>query len=309
MRSNKKQSDQTPRQRIVRLLLLIAQSPRQYTKRMLMEKLSCSEDAIKEDFEALRSNGLLLKNDAQYRYYFDSGSAYERLKDLLFFSVEDQSDLRQALALAPLSDQRKTSLLNKLASVYDYRQLGHAFLRDPYLRKIDALESAKAQQKQVILTDYRSSNSNTQADRRVEAFDIDPATDTVQTYDVDKEKVNHFRISRAERVQITDNSWQHTAQHYRRMVDPFRIVADEQVMVRLRLELAACNELVERFPAARQYIEPAQDKGFFDFQCRVNHRFLGLSNFILGFYHQGVRVVEPDSLKSHLKQIVQDMNL
>lgn len=87
--------------------------------------------------------------------------------------------------------------------------------------------------------------------------------------------------------------------------DPFRIVSDEQAMVHLRLRVGGYNELVERFPLSKAYIqEDAEEEGIYDFQCRVNRKFYGLTNFILGFHHQVVEVLEPEELKEHLREEV-----
>lgn len=71
--------------------------------------------------------------------------------------------------------------------------------------------------------------------------------------------------------------------------------------VHLRLGAGAFNELIERYPLTKAYLDKTEDPNFFDFQCAVNHRFDGLSNFILGFYHQHVEVLAPESLKEHLR--------
>jgi predicted DNA-binding transcriptional regulator YafY len=137
----------------------------------------------------------------------------------------------------------------------------------------------------------------------VEPFKVNVVEDTVQTYDVVRNKVNHFRISRAARVTVTDRPWQHEAQHINREIDPFRIVNDDQVMVHLRLNLAAYNELTERFPSTQRHIMEASTPNMYDFQCKVNSQFLGLSNFILGFFHYGaIEIGQPDSLRQHLRE-------
>jgi hypothetical protein len=72
--------------------------------------------------------------------------------------------------------------------------------------------------------------------------------------------------------------------------------------------VGAYNELLERFPLTKAYVEESEVPGMFDFQCKVNRGFLGLSNFILGFFHQKIEVVEPEELKEHLREAVRGMN-
>ena len=85
--------------------------------------------------------------------------------------------------------------------------------------------------------------------------------------------------------------------------DPFRIVSDQQVFVHLKLKTGALNELIERFPLAQAYIQPcAEQDDVYDFACRVNDKFLGISNFILGYFEHIEAIVEPESLIEHVRK-------
>jgi predicted DNA-binding transcriptional regulator YafY len=300
------ESEFSTRTRVIHLLRSIIERPNYYTKRALAERHNVHPDTIEGDFQAIQAAGFQLNKDERHRYAFVLEKPYQQLKDLLHFSEEDQSLLYQAIDSLPTNTERQQKLKQKLSSLYDFRQLGHAYLRKPYLTKVDALLQAQAEKKQVILSGYRSSNSNTISDRQVEPFHVSPPDDTVQTYDTDKKTVNHFRISRISRVKILDEPWQNEGHHNIRLTDPFRIVGNDQIMVQLRMQIGAYNELTERYPLTKGYIEEAEE-GVYDFQCKVNQRFLGLGNFILGFYHQGIEILSPDSLRTHLQNEVQNM--
>ena len=285
--------------RLLNLLLTILESPRRYTKKELMERYGVVLKTITEDFEALRNAGFLLEYDEKYRYFFVEEKPFKKLKELLHFSEEDQLLLYQAIDTIDISQEKGRNLKKKLSSLYDYRRLGHAYLRKPYLTKVDALMLAKEQKKQVILKDYRSSNKI--ADRLLEVFHVSPPDDTLQAFDVDIEELRHFRISRTRRVVLTSQDWQFQGHQNIMRTDPFRIVDNNQVMVHLRVGLGAYNELTERFPMSKAYLEETDIEGIYDFQCLVNHQFKGLTNFILGYHHQFVEVLEPESLLAHLR--------
>ena len=202
--------------------------------------------------------------------------------------------------------RRGERLKKKLASLYDYHRLGHAYLRKPYLSKVDILLQAKNEKRNVILQDYKSSNSNVISDRMVEPFHPSPPDDVLHAYDLEKKALRHYRISRITRVKLLDEIWQHEGQHQVLLTDPFRIVDSRQEMIHLRLKVGAYNELIERFPLAKAYLTEAEED-IYDFQCMVNHRFIGLTNFILGYYHQLVEVLEPESLLVHLQEEVKKM--
>ncbi len=298
-----------PRARILLLLRAIADQPGRYTKKELAARYGVSDDTISGDFEIMANAGFVLERDQKGRYQFVVEKPYKKLQDLLHFSKEDQILLHQAIDQIPTTTERQEQLKAKLSSLYDFRQLGHAYLRKPYLGKVDLLLQAQAEKKQVLLEGYRSSNSSIISDRNVEAFHIAPSEDMLHAFDLDKRVVRHFRISRFTRVQLLETPWQHEGYHNIMLTDPFRIVGNEQVMVHLRLSVGAYNELTERYPLTKGAIEPTRDPNIYDFQARVNSQFLGLSNFILGFYHLDIEIVAPEALRVHLKHEVERMRL
>lgn len=299
-----KEAEFGPRARILRLLRAILDQPNRYTRQELADKFGVSVDTIRDDFEILANADFVLAPDERHRYAFVTEKPLRQLKDLLHFSEEDQAALYQAIDNLYIGSERARNLKAKLASVYDFHRLGHAYLRKPHLTKVDLLIQAQREKRQVYLIDYRSSNSNKIETRRVEPFHLSPAEDTLQAFDADKRTLRHFRLSRFTRVQLTDLPWKHEGHHVIMHVDPFRIVDNQQVDVHLLLGVGAYNELVERYPLTRSHIEVTDDPNMFDFQCRVNHRFFGLSNFILGFYHQHIEVLAPEGLKAHLREEV-----
>lgn len=287
---------------LLRLQLILMQSPMQYTVKQLATKLNVSSGTIRNYFKDLRSAGFIIDKDDQNRYGFTSNKTYQQLKDLLLFSEEDQMLLYDAIHQIAPHDKRAERLKKKLSSIYDFKKLGHTYLRKPYLDKIDTLLQAKTEQKRVRLIDYRSSNSNETRTRLVEPFNPKPDGDTLQAFDVEQKEQKHYRISRIKRVEILEDTWQFEKRHIPYPTDPFRIVDAHPVHIHLRFKVGAYNELIERFPLTRQYIEPAAEEGIYDFQCQVNAKFFGISNFILGHYHQHIEVLEPESLVLHLKQ-------
>jgi predicted DNA-binding transcriptional regulator YafY len=294
--------------RLLRIMRTLIERPFGYTKRQLADRYGVHPDTIKNDFEAIKNAGFEIQNDDQYRYAFRMDRTYKELKDILFFSEEDQALLMKAIDQVDPHSKRGQRLKRKLDSLYDYHKLGYSTLRRPYLNKIDTLEQAKREKQCVLLEGYHSSNSGRISNRRVEPFHPSPADDTLQAYDLDQMELRHFRISRIDRVRLIDEPWQYERRHMVQPTDPFRIVDAQQVQVHLRFRVGAYNELIERFPQTRSYIQPDAEENVYDFQCMVNHRFLGISNFILGYHHQVIEILEPESLIDHLRSEVQKMN-
>jgi predicted DNA-binding transcriptional regulator YafY len=301
--------------RLLRVLTAIQEQPYRYTKRELAELYEVDPDTIKHDIEAMRNAGLEVRPDKKHRYGFVADKPFEDLKALLQLEESEQLLLLRVLGQLDAPSGELRALQQRLAAIFGNRQdfprvadtpggvstPGPEHWRRPYLTKYQLLEQARQQKVQVVLLGYRSSNSNEVKDRLVEPFHAKVEDDTVQAYDVNKQMLRHFRISRIRRIRMTTTPWAHENKHQVLATDPFRIVDDDQELVHLRLRVGAYNELVERYPLTKAYIqEDAQVEHVYDFQCRVNHKFYGLTNFILGFHHQVIEVIAPEGLKRHL---------
>ena len=294
------------KKRLLRIMLAILDQPYRYTKKELAILVGDKDiNNVSNDFEDLKYAGLSLDFDKRFRYAFKKEKPFSKLNDLLYFTEEDQELLKNSIDHLYKGDRRADQLKRKLDSLYDYHQLGLAALRKPNLKKIDMLKEAKEQEKVVLMFDYYSSNSNKVSDKKVEPFHINPDEDLLHAYDVEKKTLRHYRITRIGRIKILDTDWKFSGKHRIMASDPFRIVSDKQVMVHLRLKVGAYNELTERFPLSKRYIQSsAEDKNIFDFQCKVNDQFIGLTNFILGSYHQLIEIVGPERLIDHLQEEV-----
>lgn len=303
--------------RLLRVLRAIQEQPYRYTKKELAALYEVDKDTIKDDFQAIQNAGFELDYDPKYRYAFAADKPFEDLKALLQLNEQEQLLLLSAIQQLSQPSDKLQQLQKRLTAIFGNRQdypgaadtpgavstPGPEHWRRPYRTKFQLLQQAQAQKVQVVLLDYRSSNSNEVRDRLVEPFHARIEEDTVQAFDVDKQTLRHFRISRIRRIRMTDMPWAHEREHKVLATDPFRIVDDKQVLVHLRLQVGAYNELVERYPLCKAYIqEDAEQENRYDFQARINHKFKGLTNFILGFHHQVIEVVAPEALRRHLER-------
>ncbi|MEM6768818.1 MAG: WYL domain-containing protein [Bacteroidota bacterium] len=286
---------------------VLIERPFGYTKRQLSDRYGVHLDTISHDFDAFRAAGFILEKDSNHRYGFAEDKVYKELSHLLHFAEEEQILLEQAIDQISPHTKIGDRLKRKLGSLYDYRMLGHSYLRKPYLTKVDMLMKAQKKKKSVKLVDYQSSHSNVISDRWIEPFHTSPPDDMLHAFDIRKKALRHFRISRFKRVELLDESWVYEKQHIVLPTDPFRIVDAQQVMVHIRFKVAALNELTERYPMSKMHIMETEEPDVFDFQGKVNHRFLGLLNFILGNYHFMVEVVEPVGLVEALEETVKEM--
>ena len=306
----KKQSDLTPKTRVLILFKLLSDRPFGYTAVQLANLKEVSVDTIKRDFEDIKNAGFDIQVDARHRYALVDSKSYDHIKELLYFTETDQKATLLALQNAAMSSLQKTRVLHKLANIYDVTRLGPHLFSHQFLSKINILEQALSERKVIELIDYRSTNSNKVTNRRIEAFHIMPKEDILHGFDIDQRQLRHYRISRIERIDVLDIPWQYASHHNILLTDPFRISNSKQRRVRIHIKVGGFNELIERFPLTRAYLHPLvhMDEGY-ELDCMVNDQYFGLTNFILGYHEHIIKILEPEDLILHLNNHIEKLKL
>ncbi len=302
-------NDNSPKNRLLQLLKDLLERPKHYTKKMLATKYNVSVDTIKKDFDELRNADFLLHFDANYRYSIVPNKSLEYLKDVLFFTDSEKDFLLEALLKANITDKRMGKIQEKLETVYDISKLGSSLFSKTFLNKANLLEQARQQKRVARLMSYRSTNSNKVGNRLVEPFLISTKEDILHAFDIESRQIRHYRLSRIERVEVLAEAWTNESKHYTMATDPFRIVNDKQVRVHIRVKVGGYNELIERFPLTQAYLSPsASEEGIYEFEGKVNEKFFGLTNFLLGYHEHIVEIVEPEILVEHIRKKLSQIN-
>ncbi len=303
-------NDNSPKYRLLAILKILIESPYQYTKKTLATKYNVDPDTIKKDFDELRDADFNVDYDNKYRYAIVPNKPMEHLEDMLFFTEAEKEILMEALANnAKASEKRTKRMQEKLNTIYDVSKLGSSLFSRTFLSKANLLEQAKQQKKVVKLINYRSTNSSEITDRLIEPFQVSIKEDILHAFEVEKKEIRHFRISRIERVELQDTDWQYETKHNVIATDPFRIVNNNKVRVHILLRVGGYNELLDRFPLTQAYLHPSPNQqGIYEFECDINEKFYGLTNFILGYHEHIVEIVEPESLIDHIRGHIGNIN-
>ena len=297
------------RERVVRLLMRILNHPRQFTRRQLAEHFGVSAETIYDDIDEInRLQEFSVKyQKPPYRCYIDFNNRYSALNVFSPLSTEDKNSIKDTLQRGMGSNKAADRLIKKIEGLYDFQQLGLRQLRHPAIERINRLEGAKINKKQVLLVKYRS-NNNSIKDRLVECFFIDPELDMIQVYYPEAKEVRHFRLSRIERVEVLETDWENEPKHQHKYTDVFRIASfEQQVQVKLQLNVQAYNILLENFPTSASHIDPGSEANTFIFQGKVNPEFKGIINFIMG-YAEHINILAPESLREAVKKKAKEIS-
>ena len=299
-------SDSKPTERVLRLLLKLLRRPYRYTRTQLAEQLEVDRQSVKRYIATLRRVGLEVDQDSHHRYAVFPSVGQAELKKLQPLTNDELDLVVQAVTLASTRKGMAEVLTRKLKSLRDFQQLGLRALRTPELAKIGGLEEAISDQVCARLVDYRSTNSNSVAPRLVEPFELDTANGIVHAYDLARRDIRHFRLDRFVRVEVLDEPATHQDKHRVVRTDPFRIAMDEQVRVHLELDVAARNDLTERFPATLAYLSEAAVEDTWDFDAQVNAELYGVLPYCMANW-RGVRVLAPEELRAAMRAAAKEI--
>ena len=286
----------------LRVLLKILSAPYQYNNGELVDRLALPDaKALRRYLGAIQDAGLPVDRNAHHKLAILSRPGFKELNYLSPLSPADKARITGLLNYLP--EAEALQLRHKVDTLYDYQALGLESLRAPEVEKIAVVEEAIRSERRVVLRNYRSKSSNDERDRELEVFHHETEKRLVRAYDPGKQRVAHFLITRCERIELLDTPWRYGALHHNHAVDVFDIVDKRQVMVHLTLDVAAYNDLVERHPSTRQHLRRGSAPNSYDFQGRVNAKFIGLLPFIIANF-RGVSEIRPEELRVRLREEV-----
>lgn len=288
--------DQKKMQRLLRLLMLLSGS-RRYSVKDILNKLDCSERTAYRYLDTLELAGFVLdRHDATYR--LQKGGHTNSLQKLLHFSEEEVVVLYETLSLIDGTSAIKEQLVRKLNILYEYKALTE-LLPGNDLHKIQLLSEAMRNKTQVLLVNYRSSNSDQIKSRRGEPFGFSADCRVVWVYEYESGNSKQFMISRIQEVEVTSSSWQYEVRHHSPYTDAFRISGPDKIgHAEARLSLKAYNLLVEEFPLARNHVE--ETNGVYHLKIPIAG-YQGVGRFVMGLPGE-IEVSGSSGFKKYLKK-------
>lgn len=282
--------------RILRLLMMLSGTKR-YSMEELRKRLNMSDRNIRRDLNLIEFSGFVLDRKNGYRLE-PNISANKGLKNILHFSEEEVTILYETLSLIEGDSPVKERLVRKLNTFYDLKALERLKQKDD-LTKVGVIRKSMEQKKQVMLKDYRSSNSGSIDDRRVEVFDFLADYRGVWCYDLNSHSCKQFKIARMLSVEILPSQWQYEKEHQKPFTDIFRVSASKPfATVELLLSLKAYNLLIEEYPSAAEHIK---EKGKEYHLKTVVANYNGVGRFVLGLIDE-IEIIKPAGFKRHLKK-------
>lgn len=249
-------------------------------------------------FKLLEEIGFIIEQDFNGRYFV------HRDEDE---SPDDRFTLEEINYLQKLIQKNKTnnpheSLLNKLALHSEAHNLPEQFLKLRIARIFRTLNEAIENNRQVILKDYHSANSQDVKDRVVEPFQFGNGYQSVQALDVKDKQCKFFKLERMGEVVITEKTFRYKKLHEKTNTDVFGISGKKEIWVSVKLSLRAYVLLREEYPLTMKYIEKegSSDARTYIFNGPVLN-FKGIGRFVLGLLDE-ITLVHPPEFKAYIKE-------
>ncbi len=288
---------QSKMSRLLRLLMML-NSVKTYSMDELKDRFEMSESTLYRYLDTFEEAGFIInRNGGLYNLKKEDKNVKE-LNKLFHFSEEEAYILYQTLSLLEKSSPVKEKLINKLHTLYDFKNLAAA-KQNSRIEIISKITKAIEDKKQLAIIAYRSSNSDNISNRKVEPFAFLDEHAAIWCFDTADKQCKQFRLARMENVDITQSLWAYQEKHIIPFCDAFRMSSEKAIgTVEAILSLKAYNLLIEEFPLSIPYIHK-KEKGYILSLPVANYH--GIGRFVLGLLGE-ITVLEPKEFLGFLEE-------
>jgi len=292
--------DQPKIERLLRLMKMLTGNVR-YSVKDVSERLDMSVRTIYRYIDTFREAGFVIKKHGDNIRIDKSSPYFKDISQLIHFTEEEAYILKSSIENIDENNLLKQNLKKKLATIYDYKILAETVVHDEHAKNINCLVEAMEQKKQVVLCNYKSTNSKVVRNRLVEAFAFTTNYIQIWAYDIEERKNKLFNLKRIESVRIL-SGWQYEDNHKSGYIDIFRISSFLQHPIKLRLGLLSASLLTEEYPLAEKYLTQNNDNEWILETSVCGYE--GVGRFVLGLYHD-IEIIESDEFREYIRKNIE----
>ncbi len=281
--------DQPKLERLLRIMQLLTDKSKRYTINQLSDILEISARSIYRYIDTFESVGFIVQRHDGFIWLARESKHFRTIADIVYFTEEEAYVLKRAVeALDPLNPA-VNGIKSKLYSLYDYKKVANIVVNETISTNVNALLDSIAIEKQVILKDYRSSNSSIVTDRLVEPIQFGANMVDILCYEISSDSCKSFKVARIEKVIATEIDWKHKDRHQKVITDAFRFSSTSIFEIELKLSMIAANLLVEEYPLTSDKIDKISDSEYIykDKVCSYE----GVGRFVLGLCNE-IEIIE-----------------
>ena len=292
-------------ERILKLMALLA-GPRNYKIDELADELEITERTIYRYIDTFRSAHFSLVEQPGYAPRLTKiNDSIKDFTNVVYFSDEEAFVINRLIDSIDPHNAMKAGLSKKLAAVLDSTNIEKYIDNKSIAKKVGILRDAIREKKVVELRDYVSSRAGTTMNVKIEPFKFTEDFSTIWGLDLKDETSKRYRLHRFSEVIPTDEPWTKAYAHHDSPMDDFHCYGDHLFHVKVRMNNAARNILIEEYPHTEEKIKSIgqyeiageNDQAWeYESDCRD---ILGVGRFFLGMALNS-EVVEGEELKEYL---------
>lgn len=293
--------DQPKIERMLRLMKILTANTL-YTVDDIAERLEMSRRTIYRYIDTFREAGFVIKKSGSYIRLDKESPHFKDISQLVHFTEEEAVILKRAIESIDDTNLLKQNLKRKLYSVYDNKILADTIVRGSNATNVHALIEAIENRQQAILHNYRSAHGSVVKDRYVEPFAFTTNYVQVWCYDTESNSCKLFKLSRIESVSLSNESWQHQAEHKQATIDIFRMNGEQMTPIKLRLGIMAHNLILEEYPLSEKYLKKI-DNDHWLLETEVAS-LAGVARFVVGLMDD-IQIIESPHLEQYLANYIE----
>lgn len=291
--------------RLFREIMLLTKSPFGLSIKELEQKLGVTYRTVYRDLEVLEQVGFYPEEISKGKYVIRGvESDTRRFEKNLQFSAEEAGLLAQAVRAIPEGNPLKKQIMEKMLAFSGMEDVLKAIIKTDISRTVEHLAQAIRERRQVILRRYRSGNSQSIRDRKVEPYSFSADGVFLKGFEHGQNVTKTYKIERIDEVTLLEDTWQFEIWHEKEQApDIFGINGGDPVDIKLRMSMRAANLLKEEFPLSAPHIYKEDYKNYL-FEASVNS-YIAVGRFILGLIDE-IEVLAPPELNEYLDQKIEN---
>ena len=268
-----------------------------YNKQSIIEDFDITDRKFDRYIHELRDLGFEIPRAKEGYYWIDRKLSRTELADLVYINDEELTILAQAIEVIDEGNALKSELRRKMRALLDPSLITNSILHPERAKIVKNIGIAIEKQQQIIIHQYRSSNSREIRDRKVEPISLSSNFQMLCAFDIEDRIPKHYKISRMESISILEKPFQYTEQHTNLKSDAFRMSGITSHNICFQMTLTAYNLLKEEYPMSGAHTRKISD-GLWEFSGPVYSN-QGVGRFIMSLPGH-IRVIEDKTLKAHI---------
>lgn len=244
--------------RLLRLIALLKQEPPKSIQ-YLADFMKTSNRTVYRYLQLLEDVGFNIEADKFNKYCIEDNQLIAPSN----FNQEELTFLKELLLTSGRSNKLYQSIIHKLSLNSDLDLVDHDIYNARLANLINLINQSININKQVIIKQYQSINSQRISDRLVEPIKFTANYRSLCAFEIETQQNKFFNLERMGNVEITHNDQAFESQHQFSKPDAFGFSYSGDIYkVSLELDLKAMLLLTEEYPLTRPKVKKTEDNCF-----------------------------------------------